>query len=153
VLNPIDSKYLTDWSGLARGTPAELQRPRDTAEVAEVVRRCNQQNPSITVQGGLTGLAGGAVPGEGDVVLNLERMNAIEHIDDREGIMVVQAGTIRDSVLGIEAVLADGTVLDSMTRLVKNSAGLDLRFLFIGSEGTPARSTCSSGIWAITTFI
>jgi FAD/FMN-containing dehydrogenase len=179
---PIDPKYLRDWSGLARGTPAELHRPRDTAEVALLVRRCNDEGRKVTVQGGLTGLAGGAVPAEGDVVLNMERMNAIEQVDDLEGIMIVQAGatleqvqaaaeragwyfpvdlgargscqvggnaatnaggdrvlrygTMRDSVLGLEAVLADGTVLDSMTRLVKNSAGLDLRFLFIGSEGT-----------------
>jgi FAD/FMN-containing dehydrogenase len=36
----------------------------------------------------------------------------------------------------VEAVLADGTVVNSLTRLVKNSTGLDPRFLFIGSEGT-----------------
>ena len=49
------------------------------------------------------------------------------------GERVLRYGTMRDSVLGLEAVLADGTVLDAMTRLVKNSAGLDLRFLF-GSD-------------------
>jgi len=178
----LDPKYLADWSGLTRGTPAELHRPRNADEVAAIVRRCGQSGRRITVQGGLTGMAGGAVPADGDVVINLERMNAIEAIDELEGIMIVQAGatleqvqnaareagwffpvdlgargscqvggnaatnaggdrvlrygTMRDSILGIEAVLPDGTVLDSMTRLVKNSSGLDLRFLFIGSEGT-----------------
>lgn len=38
------------------------------------------------------------------------------------GDRVLRYGTMRDSVLGLEAVLADGTVLDSMTRLVKNSS-------------------------------
>lgn len=182
-MNPsIEARFLTDWSGLTRGEPAELHRPRTTADVATIVADCHRNNRKITVQGGLTGLAGGAVPADGDVVINLERLNQIEEIDDLEGVMVVQAGatleqvqaaatnagwffpvdlgargscqvggnaatnaggervlrygTMRDSVLGLEVVLADGTVLDSLTRLVKNSAGLDPRFLFIGSEGT-----------------
>jgi len=44
---PIDPKYLRDWSGLARGTPAELHRPRDTAEVASLVRRCNDEGRKV----------------------------------------------------------------------------------------------------------
>jgi FAD/FMN-containing dehydrogenase len=179
---PIEDRYVHDWSGLSRGVPAEVMRPRKTSEVADILARCSAEGRKVTIQGGLTGMAGGAVPADGDVVLNLERMNAIEEIDELEGTMVVQAGatlqqvqddaaaagwyfpvdlgargscqvggsaatnaggdrvlrygTMRDSVLGVEAVLADGTVRDSMTRLVKNSSGLDLRFLFIGSEGT-----------------
>jgi FAD/FMN-containing dehydrogenase len=42
----------------------------------------------------------------------------------------------RDLVLGIEAVLADGTVIDSLRKVIKNNTGYDLRQLFIGSEGT-----------------
>ncbi len=178
----IDDRYLSDWSGWVGGAPAELHRPRDTAEVAAIVGRCAAEGRRITVQGGMTGLAGGAVPDAGDTVINLERMNDIEEIDALEGVMQVQAGatlqavqeaavaagwqfavdlgargscqvggnastnaggtrvlrygTMRDSVLGVEAVLADGTVVDSLSRLVKNSSGLDPRFLFVGSEGT-----------------
>jgi FAD/FMN-containing dehydrogenase len=43
---------------------------------------------------------------------------------------------MRDSVLGIEAVLPDGSIVSSLTRLVKNSTGVDPRHIFIGSEGT-----------------
>jgi len=43
---------------------------------------------------------------------------------------------IRDSVLGLEAVLADGTVISSMNRFIKNNSGFDLKHLFIGTEGT-----------------
>ena len=43
---------------------------------------------------------------------------------------------MRQSVLGLEAVLADGTILTSMNRMLKNNAGYDLKQLFIGSEGT-----------------
>ncbi len=42
----------------------------------------------------------------------------------------------RDMVLGLEAVLADGTVVSSMNRMIKNNAGYDLKQLFIGSEGS-----------------
>jgi FAD/FMN-containing dehydrogenase len=178
----MDARFLNDWSGVAGGTPSEVHRPASTEEVAAIVRRCQSQNQRITVQGGMTGLAGGAVPGDGDVVINLERMNRIEDIDELEGVMLVQAGatlqqvqeaaaqrgwmfaldlgargscqvggnaatnaggirvirygTMRDAVLGVEAVLADGTVVSSLSRLVKNSTGFDPRFLFIGTEGT-----------------
>lgn len=178
----IEERFLKDWSGLPHGTPSEVLRPATTEEVAEIVRRCRDTQRRITIQGGMTGLAGGAVPGDGDVVLNLERMNQIESVDALEGVMQVQAGatlqevqeaaaahgwmfavdlgargsctvggnaatnaggirvirygTMRDQVLGVEAVLADGTVVSSLTRLVKNSTGLDPRFLFVGTEGT-----------------
>jgi len=181
-MNAVDERFLKDWSDTPHGMPREVCRPTSTEEVAAIVRRCRMDKRRITVQGGMTGLAGGAVPAEGDVVINLERMNRIEEIDALEGVMQVQAGatlqqvqeaaaaqgwmfgvdlgargsctvggnastnaggirvirygTMRDSVLGIEAVLADGTVVSSLTRLVKNSTGLDPRFLFIGTEGT-----------------
>jgi FAD/FMN-containing dehydrogenase len=52
------------------------------------------------------------------------------------GNRVIRYGMMRDMVLGLEAVLADGTVLTSMNRLIKNNAGYDLKQLFIGTEGT-----------------
>lgn len=52
------------------------------------------------------------------------------------GIRVIRYGMAREQVLGLEAVLADGTILSSMNRMLKNNAGYDLKHLFIGSEGT-----------------
>jgi FAD/FMN-containing dehydrogenase len=52
------------------------------------------------------------------------------------GNRVLLHGMTRDLVLGIEAVLADGTVVDGLHKLVKNNAGYDLKHLFIGTEGT-----------------
>lgn len=52
------------------------------------------------------------------------------------GTRVLRYGMTRASVLGLEVVLADGTVLDLMVPLLKNNAGYDLKQVFIGSEGT-----------------
>ena len=52
------------------------------------------------------------------------------------GNRVLRYGMMRDMVLGLEAVLADGTVVQAMSPLIKNNAGYDLKQLFIGSEGT-----------------
>ena len=52
------------------------------------------------------------------------------------GTRVIRYGMMRDSILGLEAVLADGTVLSSMNRYLKNNSGFDLKHLFIGTEGT-----------------
>ena len=52
------------------------------------------------------------------------------------GHQVIRYGMARDSILGLEVVLADGTVLDAMNSMLKNNAGYDLKHLFIGSEGT-----------------
>ena len=52
------------------------------------------------------------------------------------GNRVLRFGMARDLVLGVEAVLADGTVIDSLRKVMKNNTGYDLRQLFIGAEGT-----------------
>jgi FAD/FMN-containing dehydrogenase len=52
------------------------------------------------------------------------------------GTNVIRYGMMRNQTLGLEAVLADGTIVSSMNRLIKNNTGYDLKQLFIGSEGT-----------------
>ena len=52
------------------------------------------------------------------------------------GTRVLRYGMARSLVLGLEAVLADGTVVSSMNRMLKNNAGYDIKQLFIGTEGT-----------------
>jgi FAD/FMN-containing dehydrogenase len=52
------------------------------------------------------------------------------------GNRVIRYGTMRDQLLGIEAVLADGSVISSLHKMVKNNTGYDLKHLLAGSEGT-----------------
>jgi FAD/FMN-containing dehydrogenase len=52
------------------------------------------------------------------------------------GNRVIRYGMTRELVVGLEVVLADGTVLDGLRPVIKNNTGADLKHLFIGSEGT-----------------
>ncbi|KAK4138312.1 hypothetical protein BT67DRAFT_430953 [Trichocladium antarcticum] len=52
------------------------------------------------------------------------------------GLRLLRYGSLHGTVLGIEAVLADGTVVDDLCKLRKNNTGYDLKQLFIGAEGT-----------------
>ena len=52
------------------------------------------------------------------------------------GVRVLRYGMMREQVLGLEVVLADGSVVSSMFDVLKNNTGYDLRQMFVGSEGT-----------------
>lgn len=52
------------------------------------------------------------------------------------GMRVIRYGMMREQVLGMEVVLADGRIISSMNQMIKNNTGYDLKQLFIGSEGT-----------------
>ena len=52
------------------------------------------------------------------------------------GNRVLRYGMARDMVLGLEAVRADGTILSSLGKIIKDNAGYNLKHMFIGSEGT-----------------
>jgi FAD/FMN-containing dehydrogenase len=52
------------------------------------------------------------------------------------GLRVVKYGMTRNLVLGLEVVLADGTVLSSLKKIIKDNSAYDLKQLFVGSEGS-----------------
>ena len=60
------------------------------------------------------------------------------------GLNVLRYGNTRDLCLGVEAVFADGTIFNGLTRLRKDNTGYDLRHLLIGSEGTLGVITAAS---------
>ncbi|MBL7982438.1 MAG: FAD-binding protein [Flavobacteriales bacterium] len=86
--------------------PEVVVRATSTAEVAAVVKLCAEHQIPITPIGGRTGLSGGALCVHGGVGLSLDRMNAIERIDEQNLQVVVQPGVITQVLQ--EAVAAKG---------------------------------------------
>ncbi|WP_131196715.1 FAD-binding oxidoreductase [Lichenihabitans psoromatis] len=93
-------RYSTDWSRDLSGTPRAVVRPRTTADVASMVRECAARGLPIVPQGGHTGLVGGATPSKdgSEVVISLERLNAIREIDPVNFSMTVEAGCILENI-------------------------------------------------------
>lgn len=87
-----------DWSEAPRQAPRLLVQPRTPEEVALVLQICTRHRQPVVVQGGLTGLAGGATPLAGELALSLTRLNRIEDIDTLGGTALVQAGAILEEV-------------------------------------------------------
>jgi FAD/FMN-containing dehydrogenase len=174
--------YRTDWTGRWEGRATAVVRPASTDEVSAVVRACAGAGVAVVPQGGNTGLVGASIPHDGEVLLSLRRLDAVDAVDPVEqtlaagagttvaaaqaaaaqvglmlgidlaaresatlggavatnagGLRVVRLGATRAQLLGIEAVLADGSVLRRWTGLVKDNVGYDLVGLLTGSEGT-----------------
>ncbi len=62
--------YCVDWTGRYRGATPAVVRPGSTEEAAAVVARCFQFGVAVVPQGGNTGLVGGGVPVDGEVLLS-----------------------------------------------------------------------------------
>ena len=178
----IGERSMTDYTRHDPARPAALLLPRTTEQVSRALAICDAARQPVVPQGGMTGLAGGAIARATEIALSLDRLTGIDEIDPAAATMtvcagttlqsaqeaaqeagfelaldlgargscqiggtlatnaggnrVIQSGTARDQVLGLEVVLANGTVLSSMNKMVKNNTGYDLKQLFIGSEGT-----------------
>ncbi len=94
----INEKYQVDWTFVNHCMPDAVLRPKTTEEVSAILRQCNASGQPVVVQGGMTGLAGGATPSPGEVALSLENMTGIEEIDEQAMTMTVQAGTALQTI-------------------------------------------------------
>ena len=120
LATPADQeRYETDWSRDLKGRARVVVRPRDTAEVAAVVRHCAARGLAVVPQGGHTGLVGGATPTEAgtEVVISLERLNRVREIDADNFTMTVEAGCI------LEAVHAAAAAADRLFPLQLSAQG------------------------------
>ncbi len=87
--------WLSDWRGLYNGHAQAVVRPRTTADVAACLALCNDAGVPVVPRGGNTGLCGGATPdAAANVVLSLDRMNAVRAIDTVANTLVAEAGCI-----------------------------------------------------------
>ena len=89
----ISDKYYADWSGAEPCPPGALLKPRTTGELSAIMALCHQYNQSVVVQGGLTGLAGGATPKLGEFAISLERMSGVTEVDITGMTLTAEAGT------------------------------------------------------------
>lgn len=74
--------------------PEAVVLPRSTEDVAAILRLASEEGRPVVARGAATGLAGGAVPSGGAIVLNLARMRRIRSIDVDDGLCVVEPGVI-----------------------------------------------------------
>jgi len=90
------SAWEHDWRKRVFGKALAVVRPASTAEVAAVVKACANSFTSIVPQGGNTGLVAGSVPDASgqQIVLSLQRMNAVRALDPDNLTMTVEAGCI-----------------------------------------------------------
>lgn len=174
--------YSYDATPQFQSMPDGVISPRDTKEISEIVKICNEYNIPIVPRGSGTNLCAGTCPTEGGLVLLFNQMNKILEIDEENLTVTVQPGVVtldlinaaetkglfyppdpssmkistiggninensgglrglkygvtRDYVLGLEIVLADGSIIKTGGKLAKDVAGYDLTRLFVGSEGT-----------------
>ncbi len=181
--DPADLSELgRDWTKVFAPAPCAIASPRTADDVSAILRVCDAAGVAVVPSGGRTGLAGGAVAKDGELVLSMSRMSAIGEIDvvgrtvrveagavtqavhercaelgltwpvdfaskgsshvggniatNAGGIRVIRYGLTRNWVLGLEVALASGERLAMGQALEKNNTGVDLKQLFIGSEGT-----------------
>jgi FAD/FMN-containing dehydrogenase len=174
--------HLVEGRGLYHGRTAIMLRPGSVAEVAAILKLADETRTPLVPQGGNTGLVGGQIPFDGELILSLTRLDKIREVDPDSNAMICEAGVVlqkaqeaaasvgrlfplslgaegsctiggnlstnaggtgalaygiaRDLVLGLEVVLADGRVMNLLSKLKKNNTGYDLRHIFVGAEGT-----------------
>ncbi|MDF3607712.1 FAD-binding oxidoreductase [Paracoccus sp. DMF-8] len=175
-------RYRDDASGIPGAPPLAVLAPRSAQDCAQILSTLQRTRHPCVVQGGRTGLSGGARVRPQEIVLSLERLTQAPEIDPVAGVMIVGAGvalesarqaaaaqglflaadlgargsatlggmaatnaggplalrygTFRQQVLGLEGVLADGTIICRLDGLAKDNSGYDLGQFLIGTEGT-----------------
>ncbi|HEY3942820.1 MAG TPA: FAD-binding oxidoreductase [Acidimicrobiales bacterium] len=94
------ASYVVDWTGrFAGGSPAVV-RPGTPAEVAAVLALCAEHGVAVVPQGGNTGLVGGGVPLEGELVVTLRRLDEVGPVDPAAGQLTAGAGATVAAVQG-----------------------------------------------------
>jgi len=131
--------------GLTNVVGGAVTKPDEIAvslERMNVVEEINVQNKTVTVQAGVilqnlqTSLAENGQLFPLDLGAKGSCMIGGNIASNAGGLQALRYGVMRNLVLGLEVVLADGTIISSLNKMVKNNAGYDLKQLFIGSEGT-----------------
>lgn len=90
--------HLEEWRSKYQGHTPLLLKPATTAEVSQVLRICHETSTPIVTQGGNTGLVGGQIPTQGEILLSTARLNKIGALDRAGMVLQVQAGVTLTAV-------------------------------------------------------
>ncbi len=129
-------------SGLAQGIHKTGDELGLSMERMNAIEEIDVHNRTMTVQAGCILQSAAEATEEEGLLLPLDlgaRGSATiggTVATNAGGNRVILYGMMRDMVLGLEVVLADGTIVNSMNKMIKNNTGYDLKQMFIGAEGT-----------------
>lgn len=90
--------YGRDWTRSYEVAPSAIVFPESAEEVASLVKWARATASALVPSGGRTGLSGGAVASNGEVVVSFERMNRILDFDAADGVVSVQAGVVTQAL-------------------------------------------------------
>lgn len=93
-------RYRVEWRDLYVGNTPLVLRPGNRDEIAAILRLANETGTAIVPQGGNTGLVGGQIPDDSgrEIVMSLERLDAIRDVDALNNTMTVEAGVILEKI-------------------------------------------------------
>ncbi|MFP6808672.1 MAG: FAD-binding oxidoreductase [Pseudomonadales bacterium] len=129
-------------TGLVEGTTSNNKEIAISLERMNKVEELDTQSRTITVQAGVPLQIVQEAAEKADMFFPLDigaRGTATiggNVSTNAGGNRVIRYGMMRDQVLGMEVVLADGTIVSSMNKIIKNNTGYDIKQWFIGAEGT-----------------
>ena len=86
--------HLEEWRSKYQGRSPLLLKPSTTDEVSKLLAICNETGTPVVPQGGNTGLVGGQIPFNGEVLLSLSRMNRIRSLDGDGPHIIAEAGVV-----------------------------------------------------------
>jgi D-lactate dehydrogenase (cytochrome) len=86
--------HLIEGRGLYQGRSSLLLRPGSTEEVAAILKLANETRTPVVPQGGNTGLVGGQIPFDGELILSLTRLDKIREVDASSNTMTCEAGVV-----------------------------------------------------------
>lgn len=99
LTDPADlAHYGVDWTRRWTPAPLAIALPADVAQVQAVMRWAHAHGVAVVPSGGRTGLSGGAVAANGELVLSLQKMNKILAFEPVDRLLTVQAGAALESV-------------------------------------------------------
>ena len=86
--------YLTEQRGLYRGRTPLVLRPGCVSEVADILRLAHATRTAVVPQGGNTGLVGGQIALDGEIVLSMTRLDRIREVDPVSNTITCEAGVV-----------------------------------------------------------